>query len=192
MSELLENVPLDDADYASLKAYAEVQLGIEVKRGMNSGAIRAKIKTVDPDVTHIPGFAESEPAPSAPAAPTKAKAAGPVPYDLHNPNLDPKVKLRIQKTAELFRAREVTVNVNDKVWRMKRGEIVEVPYRVYIALNNAIESRAVDTGEPNKFGMPQYDYQQVHSYPFDVLEEPDPAEVERWHRETGGSEMRVA
>lgn len=196
MTDTSNMIALDEADYASLKAYAEVQLGLEVKNPSNSAQVRAKIRTVAPDLTHIPGKAAVAPAAApvapAPAAPAAPVAAEVVKYDLYNANLDPKVKIVVDKTADGMRARDVVVSVNDKVWQIKRGEEVNVPYRVYHALMIAIEKRAVFNGEVNSFGMPEYEYQDVMSYPFRVLEMPDKAEIERWHRETSGAELKAA
>jgi hypothetical protein len=192
MTEDTPMIALDDADFASLKAYAEVQLGLEIKTGMNGATIRAKIKTVAPETTHIPGkvVAESAHAPAPVAAP-KVKAEV-IRYDLNNPNADPKAVIKIHKTADGMRARDVTVSVNHNVWQMQRGVDVTIPYRVLLALRNAVEMRPVLTGETNQFGMPEYEYQEVISYPFDTIELPTKEEIERWHRETSGSELKAA
>lgn len=203
--EQTNRIPLDDADLATLKHFAELALGIEIKDGTNSSQIRAKIKKAMPDLKDVPPI----PAPPAPVVQQVAQASGdeeaPIVYNelgeapsvrpaaisrpataalLHQVN-DPRVEITIAKTAEKHRSKDVTVAVNGVTCRMKRGERINVPYRVYEALKNAIEKIQVETDEINPAtGSPYYTYEEVQSYPFTVHRMPSDDEIAAWHKKT--------
>ena len=174
--EQTNRIPLDDADLATLKHFAELALGIEIKDGTNSSQIRAKIKKAMPDLKDVPAI----PAPPPPVVQAQANAGdeeAPIQFNdlgeapsvrpaavsrpasaalLHQVN-DPRVEITIAKTAEKHRSKDVTVAVNGVTCRMKRGERINVPYRVYEALKNAIEKIQVETDEINPAtGSPYY------------------------------------
>jgi hypothetical protein len=171
-------IALDEADFASLKRHAEVNLGIEVKLGVNAAQLRAKIRQVAPETVEIePVEMQASVRPTAVASRPQGV---PSKYDIRNPATDPKVTLTIHKTADVTRAKDVQVPVNGRNWILMRGERVTVPYRVYEALENAKEQQPVATNKTNHFGSPIYDYDLVHSYPFTVHEMPPREEVEAW------------
>ena len=193
-------VAIDEADFKSLKHFAEVALGLEVNTGTNSAQLRAKIRTVMPTAKDIPVYVE--PAPAAPPPPVPAVAAKPLTDEdgnlvapanrpaaieragttaLTHSSQDPKVKIVIQKTADKTRSRDVTVSVNGEVFRMQRGVEIEVPYRVYLALEDAKEMAAVETDQIHpQSGLPIMDWQEVYSYPFSVKALPSEEVVAAW------------
>ena len=68
-------IPLDEADFATLKHFAETQLGLEeIKDGTNLKTIRAKIRSAMPNCESIPPL----PAPPAPIEPDEAFQHAPV------------------------------------------------------------------------------------------------------------------
>lgn len=196
-------VPLAEADFATLRQYA-LAIGIEVKHGFNSAQLRARIEHAEPGVTDIPltiGDAPPSPAAEAPAAPdnvtsiadavTAAPATAPR-YSVNNPSADPKVAIRVHKTSDPTREKEVTIIVLGHVTRIRRGEKVEVPYRVFKALDTAIEKRAVPSDRVNSFGTVEYDYEEVHSYPFDVLAMPPAEEIAAYDAAVRNQQARAA
>ena len=202
-----KRIPIDDADAATLKHFAEMALGIEVKLGTNAASLRAKIRAAMPDVKDVPAL-PPEPKPvvmpeqqavhvQTPFIPPinqgnsaeierPAAVSRPASQALMHPRLDPKVTIEIARTDDKRRAKEVTVSVNGNVWRMQRGQKIDVPYRVYLALLNAKEKAAVETDEINPItGMPVVSWEEVYSYPFSVHKMPSDEEVAAWEAATG-------
>jgi len=100
---------------------------------------------------------------------------------------DPRVILQVQRPRfgnDVSKAQDyVTVAVNGVGFQIKSGQPVDVPYRVWEALNNAmrVEITHDDEGEVVETS--------VHAYPFNVLERPSAREVEAWHQATDHVEM---
>lgn len=195
--ETTQQIPIDEADLATLKAYAELSLGIEVKDGTNAKHVRAKILAAAPTLTHVPALAPAQPGATV-ATVAAVPAANPAAaeefhvsdarnferpkYSLNHPNLDPKVRMRFHKTADKIRAREVTLSVNGFVCRYQRGQVVNVPYRIYLAAENAKEMASIETDEINPItNDPIMGWEPVYSYPFEVLLMPSDEEIAAWH-----------
>lgn len=200
-------IPLQDADLATLKHFAEAFLGIEIKPGTNAAQVRGMIGKAAPELKDVPPL-PAPPAPIVQVAP--APIAQPVPQavgegedpiarpaavslpastELLHPSMDPKVTIMVAATADKSRPKDVTVGVNGDIFRIQRGQKVDVPYRVYLALEDAKEKAPVPdpSGATNPFtGEPIMVWEEVHSYPFSVYKEPSPEEVAAWHQRTGG------
>lgn len=194
MTTPINRIPIDEADLATLKHFAETLLGIEVKDGTNASQLRAKITKAAPDLKDVPPI----PAPPAPvvqqAAPVaEQEAVGVVPARIdpkttpaklkimHQVN-DPRCEVKVNKTADKHRSKDVTLMVNGVQTRMQRGVWVDVPYRIYEALNNAVERVQVPGDEINQAtGEPLYVWEEVPSYPFEVRNLPDEATLKAWH-----------
>lgn len=201
----VKKVKLDEADFASLKHHAEVTMGLEVKAGTNSKQIAAKIRKADSAIEEIPvvdSAPEQDAGPAKEVTPARsttqagAEKVAPVTRGhsdpMHSSN-DPKVELTIAKTADKTRAKVADIMVNGVVFRIKRGERVTVPYRVYEALENAKEKQAVDSDEINPItGEPFKEWEEVLSYPFNVHKLPDEEEVEKWRAATSEGFQKAA
>ena len=205
MSEEPTRIPIDEADFADLKHFATL-LGIEVKHGTNAAQLRAKIAACAPDVKDVPR--PTPPAPPVVAQPDPATqpASEPAqawPVDGEDPARrpaavsrpasrallshlnDPRVRIRINKTDDKRRARDVFVSVNGVTLGMQRGVEIDIPYRFYLALEHAKEKNAVETDEINPLtGQPVMSWEEVYSYPFMVLAMPSKEEIEAWHEAT--------
>lgn len=219
MSDTL--IKLDEADLPTLRHYAEVTLGLEVKSGTNTPTLRAKIKQAQPDCEHIPALPGAPPRvvqagdPAPPVqivekivyidrpVPTAAQEAyterptaisRPASRELMHASLDPKVEVMIPKTDDKRRAKDVTIGVNGDITRLQRGVWVKVPYRVYLALRDAIEHAAVP--DPEKInpitGEPIMVWEEVQSYPFQVKNMPSDDEIAEWEHATGSGFKNVA
>lgn len=189
MSDEPTTIALDQAEFGDLKYYAETHLGLEVKTGMNSGQLRAKILQAEPERTAIPYSPKQDEGPAAkPAAAVAPATSSPAGGKDAHPNHDPKVELTVNKTKDGTRSKSVTVSVNGVVWRMQRGQRISVPYRVYEALINATETAAVETDEINGItGAPRISWELVQSYEVTVHKLPTDEEVEEWRERTGGA-----
>lgn len=185
-------IPIADADAATLRHFAGVTLGLEVNQSMNAVTLRSRIATVAPDLKDIPAL----PKPAAPidtghaAAPDLPPAveapvvkAGGVRTLIHY-SKDPKVELTVAKTDDPRRPKDVTIAVNGDVWRLQRGKHISLPYRAYIALENAKEKAAVEIDEVNSMGIPIREWQEVYSYPFTVHKMPSDEEIAAWRAAT--------
>lgn len=198
-----EMVQLSEADMASLKQFAAVNLGLEVKTGHNGAQLRGMISKAAPDTAEIPQFVpEGTSAPrvqqASPQANQEAAIAQPVAMatehvDPRHPANDPKVTLQVAKTADPVRAKACIISVNGEVTQIERGQAVTVPYRVYEALLNAKEMAPVDTNEINPHtGDPIRGWEEVQAYPFTVIELPGREEVEAWRKSVGASFQKKA
>lgn len=208
-------IKIEDAQLPELKHFATLALGVEVKPGTNATQLRAMILKVMPDCKDVPPVpaapepivrvADTPPAmvPPVPAAyvpvegedPTKRPAAISLPAsrELVHSSLDPKVRIIIQKTDDKKRPKDVTVGVNGEVFRIQRGQAVDVPYRVYEALINAVERAAVPGDEINPFTQePIMVWEDVYSYPFSVIQHADPEEVAAWKAASGAGFKNAA
>lgn len=206
MTEPAKRIPIQDADIKTLKHFAEVQLGLDVPFGSNSRSVISKIKAAMPDCEDVPVLPEPpEPIVVIQAAPAPEPA--PVPFvvpegedplkrpaaisrpasgALAHASLDPKVTIEVAKTADKSRAHDVTISVNGDVTRLQRGVKVDVPYRVYLALKNAIEKQAIETDQVNPFtGQPIMSWEDVQSYPFQVHSMPSDEAIAAWEAATG-------
>lgn len=187
-------ISIDEADNSQLFYFATNILGIDVKAGANSSTLRAKIEQAAPGTIEITAPAASAPTQAASPTPAIRKVSG-IPdgvAGLHY-KYDPKVMVRIAKTNEATRSREVQLSVNGDVVILKRGETVPIPYRHFIALQNAIETVGQETDEINPVtNLPIVEFIEQPSYPFQVLDEPSDEEIAAWHARVDGYEIGEA
>jgi hypothetical protein len=186
-----ETTPIEQADHPSLRAFAELTLGIEVKDGVNATQLRAKIRQARPDVTEIPVIARvvpaAQPAPADVRVEARAKVPPALAYSLTSPQTDPKVKVIFQRTADKTRSREVTIGCNGYVCRYQRGAQIDIPYRIYLAALDSVERQAVDTDEINpNTGLPFKSWEEVQSYPMQVIAMPSDEEIAAWRAAVDG------
>lgn len=200
-------VAIDEADIASLRNFATVHLGLEIKPGTNGAQIRGIIAKADNTVSEIPVFIPEgagtprQAPPTAPAttgavrnpvtadgAPVEQERSASMASDIADPmhhSHDPKITINISRTDDKRRTKDVTVSVNGVAFVIHRDKDVRVPYRVYLALKDAMEDAAVDGDEINPVtGDPIKVWTKVPSYPFSVIEWPDKSEIEAWKERT--------
>lgn len=199
-------VTLDEADIHSLRDFAERILGLEVKPAFNCNALRSRILKAKADVTEVPVFVpqgpgkprgETQPAMAnnEPVAMEQAKVTDPalVQDPMHHRH-DPRVTINISRTDDKRRSKEVSVMVNGVTFQIQRAQNVAVPYRVYEALQSAVEDAWVDGDEINPAtGEPFKVKTQVPSYPFMVVGPlPSAEEVQAWRDLTAGKFQKAA
>lgn len=93
---------------------------------------------------------------------------------------DPKVRLTLHAEEKdgLVVSRPKEVSVNGVAYQLARGESIEIPYRVFLALNIALKDAVTMDKDGN------VNIQQVHNTPFSLEKFPSDAEIADWHRRT--------
>jgi hypothetical protein len=100
---------------------------------------------------------------------------------------DPKIDVNIPQTAEAGGKDDVQVSVNGVQWTIQRDRWVTVPYRVFEALNHALQT--VYEYSSDDLGRMKVDERNVYSYPFQTKNEPSEAEVIAWRKRTESVEL---
>lgn len=189
MSELT-NVPLEEATQKQLLFYANSILNLDVGHAANSSTLRAKILRAQPDCTEIKVKADDQAKKAAPAAPTVTSAKVEKKVLTTHYQDDPKVKIKVFTDSSGLRPKDVQIAVQGDVVIIQRDKEVSIPYRHYLALNDAIEDVARDTDEINpNTGLPIKEWVSQHSYPFQVLTMPSREEIAAWERRTGSKAL---
>lgn len=186
-SEYIE-VQLSDATPKQLRWYLTNTLGIEVVPTSQRQHLVSKLMAAAPDVTSIavPPDLIGEEAPSFPGAvakPAVAQGAEPVASReeiTDHPRFDPRVELLVLPTADKLRTKNCVVSVNGVQWVLERGKPMAVPYRVYEALNAAVENKWEEVGSDPDTKRPIREMTQSHSYPFQLIRMPTDEEVQAW------------
>lgn len=191
-------VKLDDASNAQLRYYCEGVLNLDgIKKGQQDSFLIAKIRAVHGDdctEIELPEAAQHMTGPSNAAVDIAPRGEGDIPSGPEGQHYryDPKVELTIAPTNDKTRAREVQVAVNGDAFIMQRGKKILVPYRVYLALDAAIEKVTRDTDEINpQSQMPVKEWVDQPSYPFTVHKLPSDDEIAAWHKRTDNYELRA-
>lgn len=188
------DIPLAEATVEQLRQFANGYLGLFFPPNTSEATIRAKIDAAwdKPTIAVMeadedaPLFAEEDnaPKPAVASAPTPAQPLRPFALDVTSRG-DPKVRLIVQEQAGPGGKRPVFVGVNGVSFTIPRGKEVEIPYRYYAALNDAIEDRHEQdeqTGEINTSRVP--------SYPFQIVMLPPQAEVDAWNEAKAAAQRR--
>lgn len=198
MSDLVK-VPLDQATRPQLFHYIRSVLNLDIGEGANNAQIKAKILQAQPGATEIlvPQEMATAPTQSEPkilqgggtidAATIAANTASvPASQMTSHPRHDPKVELVVMPSADPTRPKDVQVAVQGETILIKRGERVKIPYRYYIALEQAVETvpRDTDTINPTT-GLPFKEWVEQHSYPFQVYAMPSAEEIAAWEARLG-------
>lgn len=198
MSDVIK-VKLDDASNPQLRYFCEAVLNLDGIKpvGQRNDFLIAKIKAaLGEDVTEIelPKESVNFAPPKAAAkeiAPTPEGAIPSGPAGLHF-MYDPKVEITVAATDDKRRPRDVQVAVNGDVIIIQRGQRVAIPYRFYLALENAIEKVSRDTGEINPHSqMPEKEWVDQPSYDYRVHKLPTDEEIAAWHARTDNAELKA-
>lgn len=183
-------IPIEEANAAQLRYYAETVLGLDgVKPGQSAGHLIGKIQAASPDITQVEVPETMIEAPEAiqPGKPAAPASASPAPSGREGGHFryDPKVTLQVQSTNDGSRPKRVFVACNGDVIEIKRGVDVTIPYRFFLALENAVELRPRESDEINpNTGMPVIEMVEQPSYPYSVKAMPSAEEIAAWHART--------
>jgi hypothetical protein len=184
-------VKIEEATQEQLYEYATATLQLEIETAAPAEQILQKIQMVKPDLKLLTLSGEApvqNTTATAPVRVTHVPGASVLPKDnpAHFSN-DPLVHLTITPTNDRMRSREVSVIVGPNQWWLMRGEPLAVPYRCYLALQQAVEYEMVPTGEFDPLTqMPIAEYQKQQPYPFTVEQSrfPTPDEIRDFHAHT--------
>lgn len=173
-----ETKSIDDATPEELREYAASFLGIPTD-GIPNDQVLAKVRAAnDGDTIYVRGAEAPPPQIGTPPMPVEEPEArrlvGGVGRD------DPKVRLTLhaEERDGVVNNRHKEVGVNGVVWLLKRGVSLDVPYRVYLALNDAERDNISHDAEGNVIR------QRVKNTPFNVERMPSQAEIDAWHERT--------
>lgn len=188
-------VTLEEATNAQLLHFAQTVMGLDVNPGTPSTTLRSKIMQARPDIDSIEVPA-GKPAAGTVSNPdgthTATAAAESIPQGVAGLHFryDPKVRLRIQGTTEATRAKDVQIACQGEVIILRRDRDVEIPYRHFLVLKDAIETVARDTDEINPLtGLPIKEWVEQNSYPYQILAMPSEEEIAAWHKRTSALQL---
>lgn len=190
----MKRVSIDEAELSELRWFAEHRSALPahaLQADVGAEKLRAMIRTVfegedievPTDLPPTPSGVVLDAVPLAQAVPgtTKARAARGKGLVDKTSSGDPKVVIHIPKQTGPGGERHVPVSVNGRLMLIPRGKNVEVPYRYYEALLNAMETRFEEI--PAKGDKPaELKTTDVLAYPFHVVKMPAAAEVEAWRK----------
>jgi hypothetical protein len=202
-----KKIPINEGSVKQLRYHAETVLGLELAAvGLNRGQIIAKIEAAAPGTTEITVEAEQDsPAQaqaeqntaSAAAAASVAKVveaektvdrlAGMSAKQAAQHHNDPTIEIRIPKSNEAGGDRDVPVSVNGMQWLIQREKWIKVPYRVFVALQHAEETKYDHTN--NDIGQMQVTERLVPSYFFQTQNGPSQVEIDAWIERTQAVEL---
>lgn len=178
-----KKIPLNEATLEELRFYCQAVLGVPVSHNPKTGAdvFIAKIKAVKgqdfntievPDETPEEQGAAPEGVPPQPVKKNvRALSAG-------SSKNDPKVTLTIPEQDIPGGKRAVPIGVNGSFFLIPRGIKCEIPYRYYLALQNAVQTTYTQDKDTNEFTE-----STVPSYPHLVLQMPPQEEIDAWMAE---------
>lgn len=175
-----ETKTIKEASPAELRAYATTFLGIPIEDGEDDAKVLAKVRAANEGETIFVAKADeaTDQTGSPPPAPeiesNDAKLVGSLGRD------DPKVTLTLhaEERDGVIISRHKEVGVNGVVWLLKRGESITIPYRVFLALQNAERHVITHTSEGEQRE------QKVKNTPFNIEVPASKEAIEDWHRRT--------
>lgn len=178
MARTFEEKNIAEASSEEIRDYATTFLGIPTE-GISDAEVRAKVEAATDGET-IFVRVSAEPADMAGVPPMAVESDAKLQGGLGHG--DPKVTLVLHNEERDGNVvnRHKEVGVNGVVWLLKRGEEISIPYRVFLALNNA--ERAVITHN----GEGEVMTQSVKSTPFNIVAMPSRDEIAAWEARTGG------
>ena len=181
----MTKIALEQATVAQLTLYATTVLGLDIADRTPKPVIISKICAAAPELAEIevPDDAETEASPSPVPIGSRrrrdAAAQAQAGEGLRGSSKsDPRVSLMIFESSEAGGKRPVYVGVNGTGMLIPRGQKVDVPYRYYLALSDAVQTVHVQNEDGTE------ESRDVNSYPFQVLAMPSEAEIDAWHDRT--------
>lgn len=181
MTSPVTSIALADATPEQKRAFATNFLSLDLEPDTDDATIDSLIARAQPGIGHIFVMTGPDAAPEIAAE----AAAEPEPQGVGSVGTlgrgDPRaiIQIPVVDTEDKSGENDVMVGVNGRAWQLQRGVDLPVPWRVVIALQNAIgESIRHDpsSGDETKTINKRVSFQFV--------EKPSDAEIKRWHEET--------
>lgn len=171
---------IDEASPEEVRGFAVSFLGLDIKDGDDASEVMAKVRAAhDSDQIFVQNLPVEEQGQTghAPLPVESGNGAGLVGSLGRD---DPKVRLTIHAEEKdgVIQNRHKEVGVNGRVWLLKRGESIVVPYRVFEALRNA--ERHIITMDTEGTTHEQV----VKATPYSVEVMPTADEIDQWHKKT--------
>ncbi len=166
-------IRIDDASYDQLLIAAEV-LALDAKRGITKKEdLRALVRAAvaGNDTIEVPG----DEAPAVVVARSNSDSA-------HHSN-DPKVVINIASDDATGGSHPFPVSNNGVMLLLKRDTEVEIPYRHYLVLNDAVET-ILEPYTDQQTGQPKVRETKQHAVRFTVKRLPSEAEIAAFHERT--------
>jgi hypothetical protein len=158
----IKNVNIDHATPEQLRAFATDFLNLEIADDASDEQVSSAIDRAQPGVKTIFVLEADEQQPAIGAAPLPEdqdlppeerrpeEAAGRAQGSLGKDDPRWVINIPIIETEDGSGSRDVMVGVNGRAWQMQRGHDINVPHRVVVALDNAVEQvlrHDPDTGD---------------------------------------------
>jgi hypothetical protein len=168
---------MDEATPQELKFYASTFLGLPTDNKTPAeitAMVRAANEGTDIWVAQAAEETSAQVGSPPPAPVTSGKLQG------GRGSEDPRVRLTLhaEERDGVVISRHKEVAVNGYPWLLKRGESIEVPYRVYLALNAAERDAMTHDSEGTEV------HQKVKNVPFNIERLPSQEEIDAWHART--------
>ncbi len=188
MSKAFLEKKIDDATADEVRLFAASFLGIPTD-GQTDDQVRAAVRAatetdviyvrIEPEATHD----QTGHPPLPPVVATSDEAPTKLQGGLGHG--DPKVRIILHNEEKdgVIVSRHKEVGVNGVVWLLKRGEEIDIPYRVYLALNNANRDVITHNGEGEVMT------QSVKNTPFNVVGMPTKDDIHAWEQRTASQFM---
>ncbi len=175
-----KKVSWDDATPKELKMFCAQVLGIMTTPNIGETALRSKIRQAYSG-TELTIMVPEDDGPADAPAPAVAKPDSGDPPAVgkalrgSSAESDPKVKVTIAEVEGAGGTRDVYVGVNGVGMMVPRGRPVDIPYRYFHALENAVKTNHEQDPETNEIVS-----SEVPSYPMSVNKMPDQAEIDAY------------
>lgn len=102
---------------------------------------------------------------------------------------DPKVKIRIaneERNGKIY-DRDVEVGVNGRCWQLRRNADIDIPYRVFMAMQMAVTDSVTIDDTPGA-GFPEI-HTAVQRFNYQIIDMPSRAEIAEWRERTDAVEL---
>lgn len=171
---------LAEAGRADLERYLAEVLGIDFRPNTPVPTLRAKVEAAQPGCVTFQ-LPDDGPAPSVLNQPSQA-APQPLPRTekvlgayIGGGHNDPVCKILILEGQDEGGKRPVTVGVNGRVILLPRGRPIDVAYRYYEALKNAVKDVPIENQQTHEIEV-----HQVMAYPHQLISGPTPEQLAEW------------
>lgn len=188
MSKAFLEKKIDDATADEVRLFASSFLGIPTD-GQTDDQVRAAVRAAtETDAIYVriqPEDHQQTGHPPLPPVVATASDGEPVKLQGGLGHGDPKVRIVLHNEEKdgVIVSRHKEVGVNGVVWLLKRGVPIDIPYRVFLALDNANRDVITHNGEGEVLT------QSVKNTPFNVEQRPSAEEVAAWEARTGSQFM---
>lgn len=192
----IHSITIADATPAQRRQFVTQFLNLDLGADASDDQVLAAIKRAQPNSDVIFALDEPEEEQKPAVAPPRSEA-DPIPEELLRPEEragrqagslgkdDPRwlINIPIVETEDGSGSRDVILGVNGRGWQLKRGHDINIPHRVKVALDNAVQT--IIRHERDGQGDVNEVRHRAKRFPYQVLEMPTKAEIEAWDKRVG-------